>query len=123
MTTRRQDTGTSLRRGFARPSAVRLSAPAPADEPTPETTPAPAPARPPKEKPVTTKYTALLTLDDAERFDQLATHARRRAGRVIGKADLMRALILLAADDAALRDQVIDQAATLADEAREARGR
>lgn len=119
MTTRR-DTGASLRRGFARPG--RAAAHPPADDTTPEPTPATPLARP-KEKPVTTKYTALLTLDDAERFDQLATAARRRAGRVIGKADLMRALILLAADDAALRDQVIDQAATLADEAREARGR
>jgi hypothetical protein len=118
MTARRNDTGTALRKGFARPAA--RTAPT-STAPTPTTEPAPAPAT--KGKPPMTKYTALLTLDDADKFDELAKAARRRVGRAIGKADLMRALILLAADDASVKEQVIDQAAVLDAEARASRGR
>jgi hypothetical protein len=58
-----------------------------------------------------TKYTALLDLDTADAFDGLARAARRHTGKTVGKAEIMRALILLAADDATLRQQVLDQLA------------
>src|SRR5215218_138632 len=45
------------------------------------------------------KYTALLDLDTADAFDELAKVARRRTGKTVGKAEIMRALIMLAADD------------------------
>lgn len=54
------------------------------------------------------KYTALLDDATAVAFDELALIARRKLGRRVDKSQLIRALILLAADDASLRDQVID---------------
>lgn len=105
MTARRNDTGTAMRRGFSRPTARTVAPPTSPAETTTE--PAPAPAT--KDKPPMTKYTALLDLDTAEAFDGLAVAARRHTGKTVGKAEIMRALILLAADDAALRAQVLDQ--------------
>lgn len=55
------------------------------------------------------KYTALLDSDTAEAFDELALRARRIKGRRVEKSEIVRALIMLAADDASLRDQVIGQ--------------
>lgn len=102
MTARRNDTGTAMRRGFARPSS-RTAAPAEATPaPAPEAAPAPKDTKPPM-----TKYTALLDLDTADAFDGLARAARRHTGKTIGKAEILRALILLAADDASLRDQLM----------------
>ena len=40
------------------------------------------------------KYTALLDLDTADAFDELAKVARRRTGKTVGKAEIMRALIM-----------------------------
>lgn len=71
--------------------------------------PQPAANPPAVEKPKTTKYTALLDDQTAVAFDELALVARRKLGRRVDKSQLMRALILLAADDASLRDQLIDQ--------------
>ena len=53
------------------------------------------------------KYTALLDLDAADAVDELAKVARRRTGKTVGKAEIMRALIMLAADDASLREQLM----------------
>src|SRR3954451_11847970 len=61
------------------------------------------------DKPKTTKYSIQLDDSDALRFDELALVARRRLGRRVDKSELLRALLLLAADDASLRDQLIDQ--------------
>jgi hypothetical protein len=55
------------------------------------------------------KYTALLDPETAEAFDELALRARRVKGRRVEKSEIVRALIMLAADDASLRDQVIGQ--------------
>jgi predicted transcriptional regulator len=55
------------------------------------------------------KYTALLDSETAEAFDELALRARRAKGRRVEKAEIVRALIMLAADDASLRDQIIGQ--------------
>ncbi len=53
------------------------------------------------------KYTALLDLDTADAFDELAKVARRRTGKTVGKAEVMRVLIMLAADDASVREQLM----------------
>lgn len=87
----------------ARPAAQPAEMPAEV-EPAPAPKPQPAPA-----VRTTTKYTALLDDPTAVAFDELALIARRKLGRRVDKSQLMRALILLAADDASLRDQVIDQ--------------
>src|SRR4051794_10054557 len=62
-----------------------------------------------KAKPKTTKYSIQLDDGDALRFDELALVARRKLGRRVDKSELLRALLLLAADDASLRDQLIDR--------------
>lgn len=54
------------------------------------------------------KYTALLDGETAAAFDELALMARRKLGRKVDKSKLLRALILMAADDAAVRDQMFD---------------
>ena len=48
------------------------------------TTVASAEAEKPRKPPIT-KYTARLTLDDADKFDDLAKAARQQVGRAIGK--------------------------------------
>jgi hypothetical protein len=53
------------------------------------------------------KYTALLDGETAAAFDELALKARRVLGRRVEKSELIRVMIMLAADDASLRDQVI----------------
>jgi hypothetical protein len=58
------------------------------------------------------KYTALLDLDTADAFDELAKVAQRRTGKTVGKAEIMRALIMLAADDASLREQLMAELGT-----------
>lgn len=100
MTARRRagETGTALRRGFA------PVAPTPADEPAPAAvTSVPAAALVRKGS----KYTAVLDDQTAAAFDELALRARRVLGRRVEKVEIMRVLIMLAADDASLRDQVI----------------
>lgn len=121
MTAERQDgVPATRRRAGQRKGGLRAAATTPTEragtpevvsgEPSPAA-PAPAPAaeKPVTEKPATTKYTALLDDPTAIAFDELALVARRKLGRRVDKSKLLRALILLAADDAALRDQVIDQ--------------
>lgn len=53
------------------------------------------------------KFTVILSPEDAATFDQLALDLRRVLGRRVAKGDLVRALVVLAADDATLRDQLI----------------
>lgn len=102
MTVRRNDTGTALRKGFARPPGARPSdGPRTADEAPPTVL-----VTEQKTKPARSKFTVLLDLDTTERFDDLAKLARRATGRTVGKADILRALILLASDDASLREQL-----------------
>lgn len=88
-------------RAFAtptRPAPASPSAPAPAVEPV---------AAEPKPKP--SKYTLLLDDADAAVFDGLALSARRQLGRRVGKSDLVRVLVHLAADDPTLLTQVVDE--------------
>jgi hypothetical protein len=53
------------------------------------------------------KYTALLDLDTADAFAELAKVARRCTGKTVGKAEIMRVLIMIAAEDAPLREQLM----------------
>lgn len=115
MTARRQDGKTARPRAS---QALRASMLAPAERPaTPVAAVAPvtaerAPAAAAEaEKPRMTKYTALLDDATGVAFDELALVARRKLGRKVDKSELVRVLILLTADDASLRDQVIDQLA------------
>ena len=55
------------------------------------------------------KYTAMLDVETATAFDELALCARRVKGRKVEKSEIVRVLIMLASDDASLRDQVIGQ--------------
>lgn len=59
----------------------------------------------------TTKYTANLDDATAIAFDGLALAARRVLGRRVDKSEILQALVLLAADDASLRDEMIAQLA------------
>lgn len=112
MTAQRQDGKTARPRAS---QALKASMVAPVGRPAP--TPEPpalvvetAPAgKPVADKPRMTKYTALLDDVTGVAFDELALVARRKLGRRVDKSELIRALILLAADDASLRDQVIGQ--------------
>lgn len=63
----------------------------------------------PVKGPRMSKYTALLDLETATAFDELALRARRVKGRKVEKSELVRALILLAADDSSLSDQIIGE--------------
>lgn len=91
--------------------------PAPAPAPAKEV--APAIVKQPRaragKKPVPTpdpatgiKYTAVLDHDTVDAFDALTRTARRRLGRHVSKLELLSSLLLLAADDPSLRDQLID---------------
>lgn len=55
------------------------------------------------------KFTVVLSPEDAAMFDQLALDIRRELGRRVVKGDLVRTLVALAGDDAALRGQLVDQ--------------
>ncbi len=91
-------------RAFATPTRP---APAPASTPAPVVDITPGPVEQPKPKP--SKYTLLLDDADAAVFDGLALSARRQLGRRVGKSDLVRVLVHLAADDSTLLTQVIDE--------------
>lgn len=112
MTAQRQDGKTARPRASQALKASMLGPvgrpAAPAAESAP-VEPVPAAVAPVKEKPRTTKYTALLDDATGVAFDELALVARRKLGRRVDKSELVRALILLAADDASLRDQVIGE--------------
>jgi hypothetical protein len=99
MTARRNDTGAALGKAFARPTARR---------PPVEEVPVPVQTRKATHAGMS-KYTVLLDGETAAAFDELALIARRRTGVRIEKSALLRVLIRLAADDAALREQVIDE--------------
>lgn len=60
-------------------------------------------------EPKRSKYTLLLSADEAVSLDQLALSARRQLGRRTDKSRLVRVLITLAADDPALLTQVVDE--------------
>lgn len=55
------------------------------------------------------KFTVVLSPDDAATFDQLALDVRRELGRRVVKGDLVRTLVALAGDDPTLRGQLVDQ--------------
>lgn len=74
------------------------------DEPA-KTTGAPSTATPEN----LTKYSVLLDPDSNAIYDQLAASARRELGRRVTKSELLRALLVLVDDDAALRGQVFEQ--------------
>lgn len=54
-----------------------------------------------------TRYTMNLDRDGYRVFDELMIAARRQLGGRVDKAEIIRAFLLLAADDASLREQVI----------------
>ncbi|MFR9807365.1 hypothetical protein ACL02T_34495 [Pseudonocardia sp. RS010] len=54
------------------------------------------------------KFTASLDFDQLDQFDRLAAAARRKLAMQVDKLDVLTALVQLAADDAALRDQMIE---------------
>ncbi len=64
-----------------------------------DTSPPPGPVR------STSKYTLLLDARLATTLDELALRLRRRTGRRVEKSALLRALIMLAADDPTLLDE------------------
>jgi hypothetical protein len=55
------------------------------------------------------KFTVVLSADDAAMFDQLALDIRRELGRRVVKGDLVRTLVALAGYDATVREQLVDQ--------------
>lgn len=73
---------------------------------------APAPSAPSAPAPGArrsgTKYTATLDDDTVDAFEQLTRVARRRLGRHVDKIEVLRTLLLLAADDSSLRDRLVD---------------
>lgn len=72
--------------------------------------PAPSPAvgtRKPAKAPAGSKYTAILDDDTLDAFEHVTRVARRRLGRHVDKIEVLSALLLLAADDVSLRDQVV----------------
>lgn len=74
-------------------------------------TPVPAPKNPSSVAPAekkTSKYTLLLSDDDALMWDQLAMTLRRDLGRKIDKSAMVRALVYLAAEDEDLRRELTD---------------
>lgn len=80
------------------------------------TSPAKRPARPSRVDPAEavpaaarrgSKYTAVLDDDTLDAFEQLTRVARRRLGRHVDKVEIFSTLVLLAADDVSLRDQLI----------------
>ena len=56
----------------------------------------------------TSKYTLLLSDDDALMWDQLAMTLRRDLGRKIDKSAMVRALVYLAAEDEDLRRELTE---------------
>lgn len=56
----------------------------------------------------TSKYTVLLSDNDALLWDQLAMTLRRDLGRKVDKSAMVRALVYLAAEDDDLRHQLAD---------------
>lgn len=84
------------------PEPVATAAPVAAAPPQPREVPAP-----PRPNRAGSKYTAVLDDDTRDAFEHLARVARRRLGRHVDRIEVLSALVLLAADDASLRDQVV----------------
>lgn len=57
------------------------------------------------------KYTAVLDGEMTDRYDRLVIDARRRTGKRVTRANLLRAMLRLLDDDQAIREQVLDEAA------------
>lgn len=90
-----------------RPSARKPPvAPAEPAAPVPAAEPRSAPEEPSGRRGV--KYTAVLDDDTTDAFESLTRIARRKLGRHVDKVEVLRALVLLAADDTSLRDQMIN---------------
>lgn len=87
--------------GFRRPERPRGQPDVASPEPV-ATPPVPTPAA----KRATAKFTVLLSPEDAATFDELSLTLRRLLGHRVPKADIVRALVMLAADDATLREQL-----------------
>lgn len=83
------------------PELVTAASPVTATPPRPREVPAPRLTR------TGSKYTAVLDDDTRDAFEHLARVARRRLGRHVDRIEVLSALVLLAADDASLRDQVV----------------
>lgn len=83
---------------------------APKKQAQPEAAPAPKPKNPSPvaktDKP--SKYTLLLSDDDALMWDQLAMTLRRDLGRKVDKSAMVRALVYLAAEDEDLRRELAE---------------
>lgn len=58
------------------------------------------------------KYTILFDPEMTDRYDRLVMEARRRTGKRLTRANLLRAMLRILDDDQAMRDQVLDEAAT-----------
>jgi len=107
----------SRRRTMAEAGAPATSTPATVAAPAPAARPGP-PARAPRapekaeQRPGGVKYTAVLDDDTTDAFETLTRVARRRLGRHVDKIEVMRALLLLAADDTSVRDQMIENLRT-----------
>lgn len=55
------------------------------------------------------KFSVLLDNDTATTFDQLALTIRKKLGHQIKKADILRSLIVLMADDQTLLNQIAEE--------------
>jgi hypothetical protein len=91
----------TARAAFGRAMTPQAAKTAARNEPKARSTPA-ASDRP-------SKFTVLLDANTAADFDALAVQLRRQLGRRIEKAAIIRALVALAGDDAALRGQLASE--------------
>lgn len=65
---------------------------------------------PPATADTTTSYTLRMHVDDAEEVDRLRSSLRRRTGRrSIDQAEIIRVLLRLAIDDAAVRGALLSE--------------
>jgi hypothetical protein len=107
---RASDAGSALRRGFAQVPPARVAvddeqvSAAPVVPSVPDIAASVSATLQPKKG---SKYTAMLDGETAEAFDELALKARKLLGRRVEKSELIRVMIMLVADDASLREQVI----------------
>lgn len=99
MTARRRASDNAFHRGM--PGSGKAGKKAPEQQPQAAATT--------EAEPQYSKYTTLLDAATATAFDELALTARKALGRKVDKSTLVRELIMLAADDASLREQLIDQ--------------
>jgi hypothetical protein len=78
----------------------------PAPPPAPRGAAAPAEAAKPRGK---SKYTLLLEPEEAVELDGVQLAVRRQLGRRVDKSMIFRALVTIVADDATVRQQLIEE--------------